>query len=61
MMFLVKRLDDFEGFKLVKEVKSKGIKIYMVREEGQKLMSIKLTVDKVKIPIFNLLCLIYET
>lgn len=61
MMEIVSRLDDYDGFKMVKEVKSKGIKMYMVKEEGQRLMSIKFTVDRVKIPIFNLLCLIYET
>lgn len=61
MMDIVTRLDDYTGFKLVKEDKKKGIKMYMIKEDGQRLMTIKFTVDHVKIPIFNLLCLIYET
>lgn len=61
MMEVVRRLDDHEGFQLVKDVKSKGIKMYMIKEEGQRLVTLKFTAERVKIPIFNLLTLIYET
>lgn len=61
MMEIVKRLDDYEGFQLVKDITKRGIKMYMIKEEGQKLVTIKFTAERVKIPIFNLLTLIYET
>ena len=61
MMNIVNKLDDYSGFKLIKEHKDSGVKMYMIKEEGQKYVTVKFTVDKIKIPIFNLLCMIYET
>jgi len=34
MMEIVKRLDDYEGFQLVKDITKRGIKMYMIKEEG---------------------------
>ncbi len=58
---MVNRLDDYEGFNLVKEVKKNGVKIYVLKEKGQRFITVKFTVERIKIPIFNLLSLIYET
>jgi hypothetical protein len=56
-----RRLNDYEGYRLVKEDKKLNLKMYMIREEGQRLVSIKFDVQRIKIPIFNLLCMVYET
>ena len=61
MMQIVSRLDDHHGFKLVKHIKKNNINMYMHKESGHKNVTIKFTVDKIKIPIFNLLALVYET
>ncbi len=61
MKFIVEKIEDFNGFRLVKEIKNPGIKMYMMKEEGQKNLTIKFTVDRIKIPIFNLISLVYET
>ena len=58
---MANRLDDYEGFNLVKEIKKNGVKLYVLKEKGQRYITAKFTVDKIKIPIFNLLSLIYET
>jgi hypothetical protein len=44
MMNIVRRLDDYSGFKLMKENKKLGMKIYSMKEEGQPLVSIKFDV-----------------
>jgi hypothetical protein len=61
MIDMVNRLDDYDGFSLVKEVKKNGVKIYVLKEPGQRFITIKFTVDRIEIPLFNLISLLYET
>ena len=61
MIGIINRLDDYSGYKLVKEEKKINLKIYSFKEEGQRLVSIKFDVQRAKIPMFNLLSMIYET
>jgi hypothetical protein len=61
MIDMVNRLDDYSGFHLVKEVKKNGVKIYILKEPGQRFITIKFTVDRIEIPLFNLISLLYET
>lgn len=61
MIGIINRLDDYSGYKLVKEEKNINLKIYSFKEEGQRLVSIKFDVQRAKIPMFNLLSMIYET
>jgi hypothetical protein len=61
MIDMVNRLDDYDGFSLVKEVKKNGVKIYVLKEPGQRFITIKLSVDRIEIPLFNLISLLYET
>ena len=61
LMLVVKRLDDRDGFRLIKETKSLNLKTYLLQEEGSKRVSLKYEVSRAKIPFFNLLCMIYET
>ena len=58
---MINRLDDYDGFSLVKEVKKNGVKIYVLKEPGQRFITIKFTVDSIEIPLFNLISLLYET
>ena len=58
---MVNRLDDYNGFHLVKEIKKNGVKIYVLKEPGQRFITIKFTVDRIEIPLFNLISLLYET
>jgi len=61
MIHMVNRLDDYSGFQLIKEVKKNGVKIYILKEPGQRFITIKFTVDRIEIPVFNLISLLYET
>jgi hypothetical protein len=44
MIGIVNRLEDYSGYKLVKEDKKINLKIYSNKEEGQRLVSIKFDV-----------------
>ena len=44
---MVNRLDDYEGFNLVKEVKKNGVKIYVLKEKGQRFITVKFTVERI--------------
>lgn len=61
MIDMVNRLDDYTGFHLVKEVKKNGVKIYILKEPGQRFITIKFTVERIETPLFNLISLLYET
>lgn len=61
MIDMINRLDDYSGFHLVKEIKKNGVKIYILKEPGQRFITIKFTVDRIEIPLFNLISLLYET
>ena len=61
MMAIVKRLDNYNGYRLIKEEKKLNLKVYLIKEEGQKHITFKFDVSSAKIPLFNLLCMIYET
>ena len=34
MITMVNRLDDYQGFQLIKQVKKNGVKMYILKEEG---------------------------
>lgn len=61
MMHIAHKFEDDNGFRLVKENHKIGMKMYLQKNEGDRLVTLKFSVDKVKIPIFNLLSLCYET
>lgn len=61
MMKIVYRLESDEGFSLVKEDKNNNLKMWYKKEEGERFITLKFTVDRISIPMFNLISLLYET
>ena len=61
MMKIVRRLDDQEGYSLVKENKKNNVKMWYKKEDGERFVTLRFTVDRIKIPFFNLITLLYET
>jgi hypothetical protein len=54
------RFNDNEGFVETYRDNKKGLRMLMKKEDGQKVITLRLEVEAVKIPLFNLLALIYE-
>ena len=61
MLKITDRLDSHEGYQLVKENKKNNVQMWYKKEDGERFVTLKFTVDRIKIPFFNLISLLYET
>lgn len=60
MMDVLEKFERTDGFRLVKDDKKKNLKMYLAKQEGSRVLTIKFECDRINIPIFNLLTLINE-
>ena len=61
MMKIVNRLEYNEGQSLVRENKKNNVKMWYKKEDGERFITLKFTVDRKNIRLFNLISLLYET
>jgi hypothetical protein len=60
MTEVLNNFDDNTGFVETSNDKKKKLKMYLKREPGKRMFAIKFEVEKIAIPIYNLITLIYE-
>lgn len=60
MNLILEKLNTQEGFQLASEDKKKHQKIYIKKEKDQNAVTMKIVIDYIKVPIYNVLTLIHE-